>query len=167
MSFLRTYQDENKNAYYEAKINDMCTDNKQSLEITFHHLSAKLPTLAIWIAEQPMLLLPILSNVTEELVTELYPEYHRIHKEIFVRIKDLPIEDNLRDLRQIHMNGLIKIKGVVTKRTGVFPELQKMFFRCACGDLKGPVYNNNLFEAKQFLGQCVICQSNGPYQLDD
>jgi DNA replication licensing factor MCM2 len=47
-----------------------------------------------------------------------------------VRIRDLPVEDKLRDLRQIHLNALIKIKGVVTKRTGVFPELQKIFFRC-------------------------------------
>lgn len=83
-----------------------------------------------------------------------------------MRIKNLPIEDKLRDLRHYHMNALIKIRGVVTKRTGVFPELQKMYFRCQCGDLKGPVFQNHN-DQKYHLGQCIICQSNGPYTIDD
>jgi DNA replicative helicase MCM subunit Mcm2 (Cdc46/Mcm family) len=41
---------------------------------------------------------------------------------IFARIKELSVEDQLRDLRMIDMNSLIKIRGVETKRTGVFPE---------------------------------------------
>jgi len=45
-----------------------------------------------------------------------------IHPEIYVRVRDLPVEDKLRDLRQVHLNALIKFKGVVTKRTGVFPQ---------------------------------------------
>ena len=55
--------------------------------------------MAIWIAEEPSLLIPILSEVACELVYEVYPNYPKIHKEIFVRIKNLPIEDKLRDLR--------------------------------------------------------------------
>ena len=61
---------------------------------------------------------------------EAYPEYYKIHSEVFIRIKALPVEDKLRDLRQMHLNALIKIRGVVTKRTGVFPELHKIYFRC-------------------------------------
>ena len=34
------------------------------------------------------------------------------------------MSDNLRDIRQIHLNGLIKVTGVVTRRTGVFPQLK-------------------------------------------
>ena len=74
-------------------------------------------------AEEPSLILPILNEVAFELVGEVFPEYHKIHNEVYVRVKDLPVEDKLRDLRQIHLNALIKIRGVVTKRTGVFPEL--------------------------------------------
>jgi DNA replication licensing factor MCM2 len=62
---------------------------------------------------------------------------------------------------------MIKIRGVVTKRTNVFPQLKESYYKCLhCGDIKGPVFHNNDDE-KQFLGQCVICQSKGPYQLEE
>ena len=157
MSFIRTYKDENDNHIYEHRIHEMTLNNRQSLEITFLHLSTKHPTIAIWLAEEPSLILPILNEVGFELALEVYPRYNDIHKEIYIRVKDLPVEDKLRDLRQIHLNAMIKIKGVVTKRTGVFPELQKMYFRCVCGDLKGPVFHNTINEAKFSLGQCVLC----------
>ena len=98
---------------------------------------------------------------------EVFPDYNKIHNEVYVRVRDLPVEDKLRDLRQIHLNALIKIRGVVTKRTGVFPELQKIFYRCSCGDLKGPIFHQNPYEAKQFIGQCILCQANGPYTVDE
>lgn len=72
---------------------------------------------------------------------------------IYVRVKDLPVEDKLRDLRQVHLNALIKIRGVVTKRTAVFPELKEMYYRCTgCQDLKGPIYHNGADDPKQYLG---------------
>ena len=92
------------------------------MDVTFLHLSIKYPTLAIWLAEEPTLILPVLNEVAFELVNEVYPIYYKIHREIYVRIRDLPVEDRLRDLRQIHLNALIKIRGVVTKRSGVYPE---------------------------------------------
>ena len=75
-------------------------------------------------------MLPLLNDVAIDLVNEVYPEYYKIYKQIFIRIKDLPVEDKLRDLRQVHLNALIKIKGVVTKRTGVFPELSECMYKC-------------------------------------
>ena len=166
--FLRTFTDENGQNVYEQRINDMCANNRQTLEVTFTHLSAKYPTLAIWLAEEPSLVLPVLHAVALEVSLELFHEYDKIHSEVFVRVRDLPIEDQLRMLRQIHLNSLIKIRGVVTKRSGVLPELSKMFFRCACGDVKGPIYHSqSVHEAKQFIGQCVLCQANGPYVLDE
>lgn len=77
----------------------MCQNNKQSLEIVFNHLSTKQPTIAIWLAEEPALMLPILNEVAMELVSEVYPDYNRMFQQIFVRVKDLPVEDKLRDLR--------------------------------------------------------------------
>lgn len=77
----------------------MCGSNKQSLELTFINLSQKYPTLAIWLAEEPSLILPILNDVATDIALELYPEYSNIHKQIFIRVRDLPVEDKLRDLR--------------------------------------------------------------------
>jgi DNA replication licensing factor MCM2 len=166
--FLYAFREDGGNfPLYEERINDMCTNNRQSLDVNFPHLSTKIPTLAIWVAEEPTYLIPILNSVAQEVVCELFPEYNEVHSDIFVRIKHMPIEDNLRDLRQNNLNSLIMIRGVVVKRTGVFPEMLKMFFRCKCGDQKGPFFNNNTQEAKSYIGQCVICHANGPYVLDD
>lgn len=166
-AFLRNYSDDQGQFVYEEKIHEMCMNNKQSLEIVFNHLSQKNPTLAIWLAEEPSMILPMFNQVANELVGEVYPDYHNLFSHIFVRIKDLPVEDKLRDLRQVHLNALIKIRGVVTKRTGVFPELIEMYYRCSkCSDIKGPIFHHSENDPKQFLGQCTFCQSRGPYLLD-
>ena len=165
-AFLRNFKDDTGAFVYEDKIHDMCMNNKQSLQVVFTHLSQKNPTLAIWLAEEPALMLPILNDVAIELVGEVYPDYYKIYDNIFVRVKDLPVEDKLRDLRQVHLNALIKIRGVVTKRTGVFPELKQVYYRCQCGDLKGPIFHSTFDDNKQYMGQCIACQSNGPYKLE-
>lgn len=77
----------------------MCQNNRQSIEVNFVHISNKQPNLAIWLAEGPAIMLPILNEVAADIVAEVYPDYHKIHAEIFVRIRDLPVEDKLRDLR--------------------------------------------------------------------
>lgn len=107
-----------------------------------------MPTIAIWVAEEPAIMLPILNVVAHDITLELFPEYSNIHKNIFVRIGSLPVQDSIRELRQINMNSLIKIRGVVVKRSNVQPELTKMFFRCVCGDIKGPIYHNNVSEGR-------------------
>jgi DNA replication licensing factor MCM2 len=99
----------------------MCQTNKQSIEVNFVHVSNKQPSLAIWLAEEPASMLPILNEVAADIVAEIYPDYYKIHSEIFVRIRDLPVEDKLRDLRQLHLNALVKFRGVVTKRSSVYP----------------------------------------------
>lgn len=96
--------------------------------------------------------MPILNVVAYDITLELFSEYYKIYKEIYVRIGGLPVEDKLRDLRQIHLNALIKIRGVVTKRTNVLPELNKIFFRCVCGDIKGPIFHTTYAEARSYVG---------------
>jgi DNA replication licensing factor MCM2 len=87
---------------------------------------------------------------------------------VFVRIKDLPVEDKLRALRQNDLNSLIKISGVVTKRTTVFPELVKSHYRCIkCNFEMGPIFHHQGEDSAQILGSCVSCQSRGPFHLEE
>ena len=70
---------------------------------------------------------------------KLFPEYGSIKDEVYVRITNLPISDSLRDLRQAHLNSLIKVSGVVTRRTGVQPQLKLAKYDCTrCGNVLGP-----------------------------
>ena len=60
---------------------------------------------------------------------------------------------------------MIKFRGVVTRRTQVFSQLKKVWFTCQrCGQDKGPIYHNN--NAQVYLGNCVLCQSKGPFKID-
>lgn len=111
----------------------MCSSNKQSLEITYIHLTANNPTLAYWIFETPKLILPYLDIVAFELACKYFPGYENIHHEIFVKIKDFPLEEKLRDLRTFHLHTLIKVRGVVTRRYPVYSQLKKIYYLCRCG----------------------------------
>ena len=64
------------------------------------------------------------------------------------------------------LNGMVRVGGVVTKRTSIHPQLIEAYYTCTrCGLRKGPylcfdgVDNND-------LGLCSLCQSAGPFALD-
>lgn len=85
--------------------------------------------------------------------------------EVFVKIINLPILDQIRELKYTHLGQLIKVQGVVTVRSEVFPQLKKITYKCLkCGYPKGPFYINTVNTAK--LGSCNSCQSSGPFPLD-
>lgn len=51
----------------------------------------------------------------------------------------MPVNDRLRDLRQSDLNSLIRVSGVVTRRTGVFPQMKAVAYDCGlCSAMLGP-----------------------------
>ena len=85
---------------------------------------AQTDLLAIWLAEYPQPMLEIFDEVARRMTLRVFPNYGDIQQEIHVRITDLPIMDTMRELRQLHLNGLVRVSGVVTRRTSVFPQLK-------------------------------------------
>ena len=161
--FIKNFKDEGK-PFYEGKIVTMCANNKQSLEICYFHLCEFNSKVAGWLLKYPNLIIPIFNDAAFNLTMEIAPNYSHIHSEIYVRIKELPYTDSLRDLRYHHLNQLIQIKGVITKRSGVFPQMKKMNFYCEkCGEKKGPLYFNGTDDVK--IGNCSICSSKGPFKI--
>jgi DNA replication licensing factor MCM2 len=68
-------------------------------------------------------------------------------------------------VRQIHLNTMIRIGGVVTRRSGVFPQLQQVKYDCGkCGTVLGPFFQNSYTEVK--VGSCPECQSKGPFTIN-
>ena len=94
------------------------------------HLSKKDRIIATWVADAPSLDVADIRRGVEEGSVEMYPAYEDIHPEVFVRISELPIVDQIRDIRQSHLNCMIKITGVVTRRSSVFPQLRNVTFKC-------------------------------------
>ena len=87
-----------------------------------------------------------------------------ISKEIHVRISEFPLVEELRSLRQLHLNQLIRTSGVVTASTGVLPQLSIIKYDCnKCNYVIGPFVQNQNQEVKP--GTCPECQSLGPFEV--
>ncbi len=67
--------------------------------------------------------------------------------------------------RQAHLNKLVCTAGVVTRRTNVFPQLQRIKFDCTrCGYVLGPFFQNT-GEAEVKPNSCPQCQGKGPFNV--
>uniref|UniRef100_A0A6B2KYV5 DNA replication licensing factor MCM2 n=1 Tax=Arcella intermedia TaxID=1963864 RepID=A0A6B2KYV5_9EUKA len=166
-AFLRLFIMNGRPRYVE-RIRNMCSENKESLEVSWADLFQREPILAEWVADAPSDLLPLLDEIATNEVNhpDAFPFYHRIHEQIHVRITELPLTESLRDLRQSHLNALIRVTGVVTRRTSVFPQLTWIAYDCGkCGTLLGPFEQGNApKEIKP--STCLQCQCKGPFILN-
>lgn len=163
--FIKTYKDTEGQLIYEKVIVEMGSNNRQNLEINYNHINEINHHLASWIIDYPHLVLPHLNEIALDLTCEIFPDYPNIVPEVIVRIRDIPREEQIRNLRHTNLNQLIKIKGVITKRTNVFPQLKVIMFYCTkCGEKKGPFYYNGSNDIN--LGACLICQANGPFKIE-
>ncbi|CAA9956843.1 MCM2 ATPase [Pyrenophora teres f. maculata] len=164
-SFLTEYTDEQGHSVYGARIRTLGEINAESLEVSFDHLAEQKATLAYWLANTPTEMLKIFDQVAMEVALLHYPDYERIHSEIHVRITDVPVQYTLRQLRQTHLNSLVRVSGVVTRRSGVFPQLKYVKFDCTkCGVTLGPFHQDSNVEVK--ISFCQNCQSRGPFTVN-
>uniref|UniRef100_F6Q9C3 DNA replication licensing factor MCM2 n=1 Tax=Xenopus tropicalis TaxID=8364 RepID=F6Q9C3_XENTR len=164
-NFLRTHVDEHGHNVFKEKISDMCKENKESLVVNYEDLAAREHVLAYFLPEAPAEMLKIFDEAAKEVVLVMYPKYDRIAREIHVRISHLPLVEELRSLRQLHLNQLIRTSGVVTCCTGVLPQLSMVKYNCnKCNFILGPFFQSQNQEVKP--GSCPECQSLGPFEIN-
>ncbi|KAK0720834.1 MCM2/3/5 family-domain-containing protein [Lasiosphaeris hirsuta] len=164
-AFLTEYTDDNDLSVYGSRIRTLGEINAESLEVSYEHLSSSKAILAYFLANAPAEMLKLFDEVAMDVVLLNYPHYEQIHAEIHVRIFDLPVHYTLRQLRQSHLNCLVRVSGVVTRRTGVFPQLKYVKFDCTkCGITLGPFQQESNVEVK--ITYCQSCQSRGPFTLN-
>lgn len=164
-AFLTEYTDATGTSVYGVRIRTLGEVNAESLEVDWEHLSESKPLLAYFLVNVPSEVLPIFDAVALEVALYHYPDYERIHSELHVRLTNLPVSLTLRQLRQNHLNSLLRVSGVVTRRTGVFPQLKYVKFDCTkCGITLGPFPQDSNAEVK--LSFCANCQSRGPFTLN-
>ncbi len=163
--FLTTFTDENGHSVYHARIKTMCSLNSESLEVSYLHLVEANAFLAKLVANLPAATLAIFDEATMRIVLRLFENYDRIKSEVHVRITDFPTVDNLRDLRYNHLNTLVRVSGVVTRRSGVFPQLKLVKYDCVrCGAVLGPFVQDLSQEIK--VNACSECESRGPFNVN-
>ncbi|KAF9518139.1 hypothetical protein BS47DRAFT_1290112 [Hydnum rufescens UP504] len=163
--FLVTYVDENGTSVYGERIKTLGEINSESLEVSYAQLTDAKPILAYFLGNNPADILQIFDEIALETILLYYPSYERIHSEIHVRVTDLPIVASLRDLRRNHLNSLVRVSGVVTRRTGIFPQLKYIKFDCGrCGAVLGPFYQDTHKEVK--ISICPNCEAKGPFTVN-
>ncbi|KAF9481543.1 MCM-domain-containing protein [Pholiota conissans] len=163
--FLMTYVDEQGHSVYGPRIHRLGESNSESLEISYLHLALSKPILAYFLTNSPAAILEIFDEVALNAILVFFPSYKRIHSEVHVRIADLPLSSTLRDLRRSNLNNLVRVSGVVTRRTGVFPQLKYVKFDCRkCGAVLGPFYQDASREVK--ISYCANCESKGPFTVN-
>lgn len=164
-NFLVEYTDENGASVYGARILTLGEKNLETLEVTYEHLVESKAILAHFLVAAPSDTLKIFDLVAMEVIELHYPTYSSIHSEVHVRISDLPRSFTLRELRESHMNTLIRVSGVVTRRTGVFPQLKYVKFDCVkCGTTLGPYVQDSNSEVR--VSYCHNCNSRGPFTIN-
>ncbi|CAN3357668.1 DNA replication licensing factor Mcm2p [Diutina catenulata] len=164
-SFLTEFIDEEGTSVYGARIRTLGEVNSESLEVTYADLVKSKAILALFLVQAPAEMLAIFDKVALETVELHYPNYVQIHPEIHVRIADFPHAMHIRDLREAHMNQLVKVSGVVTRRTGVYPQLKNVKFNCLkCGAVLGPFLQPDTDELR--ITYCTNCQSKGPFKVN-
>ncbi|KJH48629.1 MCM2/3/5 family protein [Dictyocaulus viviparus] len=148
-------------------MSQMASENRESLEVDFRDLADEdgEPNICYFLPEAPVQVLRILDKAATDVVLTIYPYYGRVCAEIKVRITHLPVEEDIRMLRQIHLNMLIKTSGVVTVATGIMPQLSVVKYDCvACGYILGPFIQREDDEVKPSI--CPSCQGRGPFELN-
>ncbi|GAA5984728.1 hypothetical protein JCM10908_003476 [Rhodotorula pacifica] len=164
-NFLLTYTDDNNESVYGSRITQLGQLNSESLEVSFLHLSDSKAILAYFLANSPSAMLPIFDEVALDVILLAFPHYTRIHAEVHVRITELPTSYTLRDLRQSHLDALVRVSGVVTRRSGVFPQLKYVKFDCnKCGEVLGPFFQDAASEIR--ISFCSACNGKGPFTVN-
>ena len=152
------------NGIYEEKIREMCASNLSSLHVSYMHLMEEEPILAVWLTDAPRDMLSVLNEAATRHTLMLFPAYNVIKTDIHVRIDRIPITDSLRDLRRSHLDCLVKVQGVVTRRNAVTPQLQLAYYQCvSCNQIHGPFQVDGSgpdAAAVHKPDECPMCESD-------
>lgn len=157
----------NGKEYYVQRIQAMFRANLQSFELSYVHLGEVYNSiLALWLVDVPEIMMELINEAANHLAyVTLNPNYSAVHKSIRVRIADLPLIDPIRDFRQMHRDVLVRVEGVVIRRSPVYPQLQAVRYDCGrCSYVIGPVIQRTDREVK--VTQCPSCQSKGPFRIN-
>lgn len=85
--------------YYLNWITVAFAANKCSLEIDYKQFIYIHPNIAIWLADAPQSVLEVMEDVAKGVVFDLHPNYKNIQQKIYVRITNLPVYDQIRNIR--------------------------------------------------------------------
>merc|ERR1719440_1433937 len=147
----------------------MGEEYQHHLDVSFVHIQQWSPNLALWISEEPSKILPLLNETLLSEAERKFETYRTLRatdeNELRVAIHSFPLGEPIRELSTKHLNKLVNVNGVVTKRSVVSNQVKRLYLRCAkCNFPSGPF---DVVEEKDLKpGSCIECQSKGPWRVD-
>ncbi|EJW02952.1 hypothetical protein EDEG_02664 [Edhazardia aedis USNM 41457] len=143
------------------EIKKMCTENRESLYVSYLEIETSIPDMIHDLVKNTESFMHQANLVFNDVVYDMFPNYRYIKNQVFLRLLDVPITESIRSLRNIHLGTLVKVRGVVTKRSAVFPLLSVVTYFCQkCSTTFGPL----VFD-KESQKICLNCQSKGPFTV--
>ncbi|KAL9643786.1 hypothetical protein ABK040_016088 [Willaertia magna] len=148
---------------YMDSIKSAIGNNKRSLVVNFPDLSID-PTLLLLLTDLPEETLELMDESLHLIVEREHVEYRG--DPLRVRIKNLPTVESVRDLRYSSLNQLIAIRGVVTRRTAMFPQLKFVKYDCVkCGESLSPIIVRNSDVPKP--SSCPNCSGKNCFIINE
>ncbi|OIR58913.1 MAG: DNA replication licensing factor Mcm2 [Amphiamblys sp. WSBS2006] len=168
---LTSTVDAEGHSVYYREMRRMCSENRESFEVDFRHIEAYSSRaegsglLGRFLTHSPRETLALFSRKAMGVVLEMFESYRNVHEEVYVRVKNLPVLEELCDLRQNHLNRFVRVRGVVTRRSAVFPQLRVAKYDCGkCGRIVGPITQEPGKETRP--QRCSECGAKGPFTLN-
>lgn len=162
IKFLNTFGDKK----YIKAVKMMCAENKESLFVSYTDMesfSVQLINVLVVSAESAI---EVFDDALQIVVKSLFPNYFLIKSRVHVRIINVPVFEELRELRNENLGCLIKVKGIITRRSGIFPRTFMAMFLCVkCRKTFGPFLVENEHEFKP--AHCAYCETRGPFLINE
>lgn len=150
------------NRKYVRKIREMCSENLESLEVSYLDVEEESKDLLKLLNQHAENTIAIMDDALCDVVKMHFPNYDLIKPKVHARIVDLPVIDSIRSLRNNHLGRLVRVSGVVTRRSGVFPLYSIVRFNCLrCKCVFGPFVSSSFKPS-----HCFECQSRGPFAVN-
>jgi len=154
---------------YQDSLRKMGEEHARHLDVSYNHLQQWSPNLALWVSESPVHILPLLNETLLKEAERRFETYAALRaddeNELRVAIYGYPVSEPIRELNCKHVNKLINVYGVVTKRGLVQNQVKRLMLRCAkCNYPNGPFDVASIEDLKP--GSCIECQSKGPWKVD-
>ncbi|KAI5189711.1 DNA replication licensing factor MCM2 [Nematocida minor] len=159
VKFLKT----NSNGKYIELINQMASLNKQSIYVDYFDLEGFSPVIALAAVSMPARTLPLLNESLQSVVRNIFPKYSFIRPSLILRLVNIPSYDRIRSLRNSHLGTLVKVHGIITKRSAVRPIVSLVKYTCQkCKAILGPFLiedSDASGKSKNRPNRCLECQS--------
>ncbi|KAG6404418.1 hypothetical protein SASPL_136664 [Salvia splendens] len=126
-------------AYYEAEVETMRTNDSNTMYIDFSHVMRFNDVLQRAVSDEFLRFEPYLKSACKRFIMDLRPTFiadDNPNKDINVAFYNLPLVKKLRELATAEIGKLVAVSGVVTRTSEVRPELLQGTFKCLeCGSV--------------------------------